>query len=230
MRKLRDWVKRMLGQQGTRRLLGGAGLAAATLVCGIAHAESAPAGHHGEPHVNLWSWDAHAPPTGWFLIDFVIFVGLLYFLGKGPVTRAFQNRHDAIKQAIERAQAAYAKAKAHADEYGQKLARVVQEVEVLVAGARRSGEEEKERIVATAEEAAGKMQADTQAVVEQEIDGARRRLREEVVAEVLGSARAILTRELSDADRERLLEQAISDLENGAHELQGSLEVVETAP
>ena len=231
MKRLRRWVQRMLGQPGTRRVLAGTGLAAAAVTLGVssvAHAAGGGGAHHGEPHLNLWEWDAHAPPTGWFIVDFVIFVALLYFLGRGPVARAFQNRHDAIKQAIERAQAAYVKAKAHADEYSHKLARVEHEVNELIDGARRAGEDEQRKIVATAKEAAGKMQADTQAVVEQEVEGARRRLREELVHEVLTSARAVLDAQLTDADRQRLLEQSIGELENGA-ELQTSLEVVETS-
>jgi len=56
-------------------------------------------------------------------------------------------------------------------------------------------------------------------VVDQEADLARERLRQELVEEVLRLAQTRIEKELNDDDRRRLLEQAISDLENGATDL-----------
>ena len=77
-------------------------LVAASVLCFAAVAFAAKAGH-GDPHVNWWTWDDHAPPVGWFIIDFVIFIGLIYFLAKKGVVAMFKKRHETIKGAIDAA-------------------------------------------------------------------------------------------------------------------------------
>ena len=217
MKRLRELIERMLADPRSRRVLAGAGMATATLLCGIAQA--ATGGEHGEPHVNWWTWDSHAPPVGWFIIDFIVFVGILVYLVNKPLTLAFQKRHDEVKSAIESAQAAFARANAFREEYADKLARVDDETKTLVSGAERDGALERDRIVEAAREYGVRMRSDTVSAVEQEVDMARRRLRREVVDDVLARAKGHLAREIGDDDRRRLLEQAISDLESGAAEL-----------
>ena len=87
MRRLRDLVRRLLASPGARRALAGVSMATASLLCAIAEAAGGggqDAGH-GAPHLNLWTWDDHAPPIGWFFFDFLVFVGLLVYLTRKPI-------------------------------------------------------------------------------------------------------------------------------------------------
>src|SRR5690606_26419239 len=116
------------------------------------------------------------------------------------------------------AQAAYKKAKAHADEYQEKLSRVDEEVASLLGGAKREGESERDQIIADAESYSGRLVRDADRIAEQESMYARDRLRESVVEDVLEQSQAILETKLTPEDQERLLEQAIADLEDGRAE------------
>lgn len=218
MRRLRDLVRRLLANPGTRRVVAGVSMAAASLLCTIAEAAGG-GGHdagHGAPHLNLWTWDDQAPPIGWFFFDFFVFIGLLIYLTRKPIAAMFKKRHETIKAAIEEAQAAHANAKAHHDEYRDKLLRVEEDITALTDGAKEDGREAKQRIIEGARNYSSQMRKDTDAVVIQETEAARLRLREEVVAEILRTAQSTIEAELNDKDRKRLLENAIADLEAGS--------------
>ena len=220
MKKLRELIQQLLGDPRSRRLLAGASAAAVLLLLsGVAYAAEGHGGHHGQDHINWWGWDDHAPPVGWFLLDFAIFVGLLVYFTKRPFTEMFQKRHDTVKASIEEAQAAHNKALAFQKEYKEKLARVDQEAKALIEGAKKDGAEERDEIIESAQEYAERLRKDTSSVVDQEVELARERLRQELVEEVLRLAQSRIEKELDDDDRRRLLEQAISDLENGATDL-----------
>lgn len=230
MKRLRELVRRLLANPATRRLLAGASMATASLLCSVAAAAGGghePSNGHGAPHLNWWTWDVDAPPVGWFFVDVFIFVGLLVYMTRKPVAEMFKKRHETIKAAINESQAALASAKAHHDEYRDKLLRVEEDVTALVDGAKDDGRAEKQRIIAGARDYSSQLRTDTDAVVVQEIEAAHLRLREEVVAEILRNAHNTIVAELTDSDRNRLLEEAIDDLEDGSGHFQ-SLEARST--
>ena len=212
MSRLLDQIRRWLRDPQGRRVLAG-GMAALTLLAAD-FAQAAGGGHGGHDlHINWWKPDTHAPPLGWFIIHFVLFVGGLVYFTKGPLKALFQKRHDEIKNAIEQAQMAHTKASAHHAEYTDKLGRVEDEVTSLVSGAKDDGARDRDKIIDGAKEYARHLQQDTDAAVAHEEASARARLRTEVVTKVMAEAHTILTDTLSDADQQRLLEQSIKELE-----------------
>ena len=50
--------------------------------------------------INWWEWDKSKLPVGWFIVNFIIFVGILSHFVKKPLAAAFENRHNTIKQSI----------------------------------------------------------------------------------------------------------------------------------
>src|SRR5690606_16290683 len=131
----------------------------ALVLVGLAPAVAlAAGGGHGagEPHINWWTWDMHAPPIGWFIFDFIVFVFLLVRFTRKPLRATFEKRHHAIKSAIADNEAAYARAKAQFDESRQKLGAVDSEVQSLIAKIKEDGAFERDRIVGTAREYASR--------------------------------------------------------------------------
>ena len=215
MKRLREWLNRLLGSREGRRVLAGAGAGTATFLCAVAYGAGGGGHHGGDLHINWWTWDTHAPPVGWFWIDFLLFVGLLVYFLKKPMVALFQERHRSIKQAIEDAQQAYTKAKNHHDDYTSKVKNLEAEESALIEGARKDGDALRERIVADAEAYGERLRKDAATSGAAEMERAQKRLREQVVQKVVARAKDILTHDLEDHDRERLLESAIRDLENG---------------
>jgi len=172
-------------------------------------------GHAGTPAaINWWHWDMTAPPIGWFLLDFVVFLGLIVYAAKKPMREAFLRRHTSIKQTIHDNEAAHAEAERLAQDARAKLAAVEREVTAVIARIKEDGAIERERIIAAGRTYAERLRQDAQAFVTQESAGARERLRQQVAYDVFEQASAMLARELSAADRARLLEAAIVELED----------------
>ena len=174
-------------------------------------------GHHastGTPHINLWSWDQHAPPVGWYAVNFIIFVVFLVRAAKKPLAAAMQRRHESIKATIEDNQKAYDTAKERHDTYRKKLANVDAESRELIDRSKEDGALERDRIIAGAREYAKRLREDAQTVIEHEEEGARRRLQHDVARAALKSAEDMLRRGLTDADRDRLFEQSLQMIES----------------
>ncbi len=180
-------------------------------------AEAAHGGGHastGAPHINLWSWDQHAPPVGWYAVNFVIFVVFLVKAARKPLAAAMQRRHDSIKATIEENQKAYDAAKERHDTYRNKLANVDAESRDLIDRSKEDGALERDRIISSAREYAKRLREDAQTVIEQEEERARRRLQTDVAKAALKSAEDMLRRGLTDADRDRLFEQSLQMIES----------------
>jgi ATP synthase F0 subunit b len=201
-----------------RSLAGLAAAAAVVLVCAGA-AEAAGGhdggGHGGALHVNWWTWDEHAPPVGWFIVDFVIFVALLVHFARKPIARAFAQRHESIRRSLRDAEQAHAAAQSAYDVIRGKLGNADSAAAEVLASGRRDGEADRDRIVQAAGDYAERLRKDSGSVAAQEEDQARQRLRGVAIVESLGRAQQWLRTELSDADRSRLLEEALTELEKG---------------
>lgn len=200
------------------------GLGAASAVLLVAFSALAAAGDHGpvtDPHINWWQWDSHAPPVGWFTVNFVIFVALLIRLAGKPVNSGFAARAERIREAVTRNERELAAAKAESETWSAKLSGVNQEASELVENAKKDGEREREKIVESAADYAKRMRSDTTTIIEQEVSAAQRGLQLEVSHEALHKADLLLESEITDADRTRLFELAVKQLADGVGDLEG---------
>lgn len=194
--------------------------AALAAIVVLAGARLALASGHADAealHINWWTWDPHAPPMGWFFIDFALFlVGLVYFTAK-PISQSFVERHAAIKKAIADAAAAHAKASLAQAEARQKLAGLEAESRELLETSLKDGEAERAQAVQDADDYAKRMKADTSSLADQEFKRARLRLQGKTMRQALVRARAILESELDAADQTRLLDASIDAMGEDAN-------------
>ena len=89
-------------------------------------------------------------------------------------------------------------------------------MDALQSQARERAEEESQRILAEAQRSAERIQSDASAAIDQELLRAQRDLRAEAAALAVDLAAEILSQQVGDADRERLLDEFISRVEGGA--------------
>lgn len=174
---------------------------------GLAHAS----GHDPAAalHINWWAWDSHAPPMGWFLVDFAVFLAALIAFTAKPIAESLRARHVSIKRAIADAAAAHAKASQAQHEARHKLAGLETEIRELLATSQADGEAERAQMVKDADAYAARMRADTHAMADQELKRARLRLQGRTLQAALKRTEAMLTAELGDDDQQRLLAQGI---------------------
>jgi F-type H+-transporting ATPase subunit b len=214
-KRLRDLLTWLLGNPSTRRAFARTAMVCTVMLFASA-ALAAGGGHggHGDPHINWWTWSQEAPPVGWFILDFIAFVGLLVFLLKKPVAAMFQKRHETIKASIDEATSTHAKAQAHYTEYHSKIARLDDEVGKLIAGAKDDGKSERENIIAAAKEYARGLREASELAAGQEAKDTEMRLRQQFVGAVMVKAEELIHTEMKKDDQVRLLEQAIKELES----------------
>jgi F0F1-type ATP synthase membrane subunit b/b' len=178
--------------------------------------EHAEHGAHASHAINWWHMSMETPPLGWFLIDFVIFVALLVHFTRKPFARAFASRHDTIARAIAENEAAFGGAKAEYDQARDKLAAVEREVAALISKVKEDGVFERDRIVESARSYASRMREDVKGIIANEATAARGRLQKRVAAAALAAAEQALVQSITAADRTRMIEDAIADIEKSA--------------
>jgi len=171
------------------------------------------AGHEGAPYVNWFEWSSHAPPVGWYALNFIVFIGGLIYATRKPMQAAMQKRHDTIKATIEENQKAFDIAKERHDTYRTKLAQVDQESRELIDGSKSDGALERDRIIAGARDYAKRLRSDAEGVAKNEEERARLRLKSDIASEALKSAEEMLRRGLTDSDRDRIFDESLRMIE-----------------
>ena len=152
-------------------------------------------------------------------INLLIIVGLILYFGRGPIGEFFKTRREGIQSDLSEASELLTAAEQRNAELQRRLVDLTSEVEEIREGASRRAEEEAERILADARATADRIRSDAQAAVDQELRRAQAELRDEAAELALEIAAKKLTDTVSDADRERLMDEFITRVEpNGAAE------------
>ena len=216
MRRLRDLVRKWIRRHGARQLA--APVTLGLVIFLIASTAYAVGGGHGggQPHVNWFAWDDHAPPVGWFILNFLLFVWLLKIAVSKPMVRTFAERRETIKNSIDQASAAHANAKEQYEENSNKLANASGEAAALIAKGKADGGLERDQVVTNANRYGKRLLTDSKTIVDNELMRARRRLQGDAARQALVAAEKLLTESMTAEDRTRLLEDAIGQLETGA--------------
>ena len=159
-------------------------------------------------------------PPGWEeflfqLLNLVILLGVIVYFARKPLLEYFEGRRSQIQSDLETAASLLSEAEERNEEIQRKLAELQGEVDDLQSQARARAEEESERILAEAQRSAERIQQDATAAIDQELLRAQRELRSEAAGLAVEMAAEILSQQVSDADRSRLLDEFISTVEEG---------------
>lgn len=181
----------------------------------------AAAGHHAEGPVieNWFSWDygpgkTHKhPPFGFALLNFAIFLAVLYRLAGKSFFEFMKNRHLGVQRALDEAAEIRGQAEAELKRYEARIGRIDAEVAELLATVRKEAEDERARIIAAAEAQAEAMRRDAEAQIAAEIARARAELTRKVSELAVAAAESILRAQIVEQDHKRLLDEYVSSLE-----------------
>ena len=156
---------------------------------------------------------AHHPDSGaqmkdfgWRVLNFAVLVGIIVWsLKKANVKGSLAARQAEIEKSLKDAEAARDTAEAKLREYTGKLDQATKEIDELHAAIIREGEQEKQRIIAEAHTAAGKIAAQAALSAEQETVKARAELRAEAGRLAVEIATGKLTGAIQKADHDRFV-------------------------
>ena len=139
--------------------------------------------------------------------DFVVLVGLLYWLLAAQIKEFFSGRRAEIKKTLEESVEKKAEAEKKYREYSEKIDKASVEIDGIVEMIKAQGITEKQKIIEDAEKAAKKMKEDAHARIEQELKGASDQLKAQAVQLSVQMAEEILKRSITEQDHETMVKE-----------------------
>lgn len=155
-------------------------------------------------------------------INLLIVLGLIVYFGRGPITEFFSGRRSTIQSDLDEAANLLTQAEQRNSELQRRLVDLSSEVEGIREAATRRAEDEAERILADAGAAAERIRNEAQAAVDQELRRAQATLRDEAADLALEIAARKLNENVSEGDRDRLMDEFITRVEPGQTPGQGA--------
>jgi F-type H+-transporting ATPase subunit b len=139
--------------------------------------------------------------------DFIVLVGLLYWLLAAQIKEFFSGRRAEIKKTIEEAVEKKAEAEKKYREYSEKIDKASVEIDGIFEMIKAQGVTEKQKIIEDAEKAAVKMKEDAHTRIEQEMKGASDQLKAQAVQLSVQMAEEIIKRSITAQDHEAMVEE-----------------------
>jgi F-type H+-transporting ATPase subunit b len=173
-------------------------------------ADSAEAGGEGA-HVEKTYFGMPA----WVLksINIIVFLCLLGYLLKGPVSSAFAARGEQIREELAEARERNAKADRLAADIQARLDQIEADVAAIVERAKVDGEKQKTEIIEAARLEAEKILAQARGEVDSRIKLARKELTEYAGELAAEKTHEILATSMTDADRKRVFADSVKAIQ-----------------
>ncbi len=162
----------------------------------------------------LASDDPHAAQGGageliWPALNLLLLLGVIVYFARKPISSFFADRRTGIEKELNGAATELSDAEATYAKWQRRLIDLEAELEEIRNTSRQRAQSESERILADARANAERIRQDAHSAVDQELRRARELLREEATQIAIDMATQRLQREVTDADRDRLLDEFI---------------------
>lgn len=155
-------------------------------------------------------------------LNLALLLGVLIYFGRKPVREFFRDRRAQIRADLETAAQLRTEAEDRCADLQRRLVNLDGEIESIRQLARERAESERTRILTDAEATAERIRADARAAIDQELRRARVQLREDASDLAIELAGERVREQITDSDRDRLLDEFIDRIESGADARAGS--------
>jgi F-type H+-transporting ATPase subunit b len=161
----------------------------------------------GESHGIAWG------ELLWPAINFAIIAGVLIFFTRKPFGEYFKNRTANIEKSIKEATEAKEIAEKTLTEVRDRLNNTEQETNKIIEAARKTGEKEKESLIAEGEHIKQRIVEQAKASIEFELDKAQQEIKTEAALLALEAAEEEIKKRLGGGEQEKLIEEYIKKIE-----------------
>ncbi len=149
----------------------------------------------------------------WRIVNFAILIFILVkFLSK-PMKEYFRKRSEVIEQSLTEAREAKELAQKALKEVQEKLALRDQEIEKIIASARKSGESERDSLIEQGTRMSEKIKEQAKSNIELELKNAKAALRSEAAELAIKLAEKKLKENLTEEEQLKIIEESIRKLE-----------------
>ncbi|MGC6514879.1 MAG: hypothetical protein ACON4N_10325, partial [Myxococcota bacterium] len=182
-------------------------------------------GHHGPAFTGdndgdgTANWmdpdDEHYVVTaiGWHVLNFLIYLGVIYWAARQPIADALRTRALGIKQDLAEASRLKEEADAQFATLEERLANFESEVSGMMAKAGADAKAEHDAIVARGESEAARIATSAQQQIRDEAARARQAIRAEAVDAAVKLAEGILTSSINPTDQRKLAVEFLSSVQ-----------------
>lgn len=150
--------------------------------------------------------------THWRILNFFLFVGVLFFVLRRPLREFWATRSHQIRFEMDEVRSQSVAEEERHRALVARLEGLEKEAEGLVTGLREEGGLERARLISEAEERARKMLEDSHKWAEREIRKACERLRAETVGLSIQLAERVIREKLVAKDQEGLTRRALDGI------------------
>ncbi len=162
----------------------------------------------------------------WPALNLVTLIAALVYFARKPLRAYFDERRSEIQGELQSAADQLATAEATYAKWQRRMIDLEGELNEIRAMSRQRAEAERERIVEDARANAERIRRDATTAIELELRRAREILREEATQLAIKLAGERLSRELTEADRDRLIDEFIDRIastpDSGASQQEGA--------
>jgi F-type H+-transporting ATPase subunit b len=145
-------------------------------------------------------------------VNFALLAGILGWFGGKAINKALLARHQQLKADLVAASEARASAERRVAHQEKRLASLETEIEAIRTGIKQEAEDEKQRLIATAEERAKRIGEETKFLLDQQVKEAEITLRREVAEAAVKIAEQLVTKSFDGRDQQRLLDSFVTDV------------------
>jgi F-type H+-transporting ATPase subunit b len=156
----------------------------------------------------------------WTIVCFLITFYVLKKVAFGRIQATIDERRQRIQTALDEADNARAEARNLVEEHRKLIGQAKSESEEILSEARRIADAQRDRVREETEEDRQRRLEETRRQVEQATQQAIGQIREEVGKLSLAAAEKITRKTLTDADQQRLIDEALAEID--FTELEGS--------
>jgi F-type H+-transporting ATPase subunit b len=149
----------------------------------------------------------------WQIANLILFFGLLAYFVARPLAQAFRKRQEDVEQRRKEAERQRAEAERLKADVRERLSKLERELEEVRARGVTEGEAERAALLDRAEREAERVRREAAEEIERRLVSAKEELKKTASDLVASAARELVTREMTDDDRRRLLEESVSRLE-----------------
>jgi F-type H+-transporting ATPase subunit b len=156
----------------------------------------------------------------WTIVCFLVVLFVLKKYAFGPIQQMIDQRRERIEQAIAEADNAREEARSLLEEHRKLIGQAKAESEEILGEARRLADAQRDRVKQETEEDRQRRLEETRRQIEQATAQALGQIRDEVGKLSLLAAEKITRKSLTEADQQRLIDEALAEIDFSA--LEGS--------
>ena len=149
----------------------------------------------------------------WEAGNLLLLLGVLFYLGRKPVLNYLSERRQNIQANLANSERLLQEAEARLAEWNQKASKLDVEIEELHQMARERAEQERSQILDDARATAERIKRDATSGVDREVERAKQALRDEAADLSVELAGKLLQDQVTDGDRDRLVDEFVAEIE-----------------